>query len=662
MKGLICFKNAFVSWYNRFIPGASNRNTAMKKTIVLTTLYCLLKTVVIAQVQKTPVADFAKSIDSLKQVVTTAKDDSIKVNAYHMLGSFLAGTNAAEAIYYCKKGAALGKKVDYKKGIAVCMVTVSYCYGLLNNLKESNNYIDSAIIYYKMINKLELLPMCYNNRAENGRKLGRLKQALSDCDTAMYYAELTNRKGAKRSINKMMAAVYLAQKNYEQSRLYYEKAYADYDLAKDYITTADILNQLGNIDEKTKRYDQAIGNFEKAIAIALEIKQENNLSEYHYNLSNAWLKKNDKRKAEIHALKAIEYATAKKNKTQLAAAQTMLSTVYLDKDSTAAAISLASQSFNLAAGTESKEMQQNSAAALAYGYYKEGNFKKAFDYLEVSKKLSDSFSREKYDKDVAALQTSFRVNEKDREIQLLNKDKALQQQEIKQQRLVMIAAAAIALLALSGIWLLINRNKLRQRMKELELRNQIAADLHDEVGSSLSSIHMLSQMAEQAGDEKKNKDILARVSSNARETMDKMGDIVWMIKPDETRSDSLLQRMERFAHEIASGKNVKVNMEINDLEKLNLSMDQRKNIYLIFKEAINNAVKYSGTEIINVTADVRSGRLLLAIKDFGKGFDIDQVNKGNGLDNMEKRAKDLGGTLGITSDHAGTSTILTVDI
>ena len=630
----------------------------MKKTLILTVFYYLLTSVAAAQLQKTPVAAFSKSIDSLKQVVNTGKDDSVKVNAYHMLGSFLAGTNATEAIFYCKKGAALGKRVDYKKGIASCMVTVSYCYGLLNNLRQSNVYIDSAIIWYKVINKMELLPMCYNNRAENWRKLGKLEYALRDCDTAMHYAELTNRKGAKRSSTKIMAAVYYAQKNYEQSRLYYEKSYAEYAQPNDMVTMADILNQLGNIDEKTKRYDQAISNFEKAIAMALEIKQENNLSEYHYNLSNAWLKKNDKRKAEIHALKAIEYATAKKNTTQLAAAQTMLSTVYLDKDSTAAAISLASQSFDLAAGVESKEMQQNSASVLAYGYYKKGNFKKAFDYLEVSKRLSDSATREKYDEDVASLQTSFRVNEKDKEILLLNKDKALQQQEIKQQQILMLAAGAIVLLSLGGIWLLVNRNKLRMKMKELELRNRIAADLHDEVGSSLSSIHMLSHMAVHQGNENKYKDILARMSSNAKETMDKMGDIIWMIKPGETEAGSLRQRMERFGYEIASTKNISLNLQLDDLEKWKPDIEQRKNTYLIFKEALNNAVKYADTQRIDVSAATEHNNLRIEIRDYGKGFAINELPTGNGLDNMRHRAADLKAELHINSVQGEGTVIL----
>ena len=226
-----------------------------------------------------------------------------------------------------------------------------------------------------------------------------------------------------------------------------------------------------------------------------------------------------------------------------------------------------------------------------------------------------------------------------------------------------VAVAAVALLILVGAWMLINRNRLKQRMKELELRNQIAADLHDEVGSSLSSIHMLSQMATQQGNESTHKDILARMSSNAKETMDKMGDIVWMIKPGETEAVSLKQRMERFAYEIGSSKNIEIQMQLDELEKIKLTMEQRKNIYLIFKEAMNNAVKYSGTEKIEVTASLTNKELILQLKDFGKGFDSNIVKKGNGLDNMQHRAKELNGKLAIESNiNTGTNITLVVPV
>lgn len=245
---------------------------------------------------------------------------------------------------------------------------------------------------------------------------------------------------------------------------------------------------------------------------------------------------------------------------------------------------------------------------------------------------------------------------------MLGKDKELQQQKLQRRGLLMIGSAVLAILVILGTWLLMNRNKLRQQMKELELRNRIAADLHDEVGSSLSSIHMLSQMAAQPGNEKTNVDILKRMSSNAKETMDKMGDIVWMIKPGETEAGSLKQRMERFAYEICTGKNISLQLALDEIENVKLTIEQRRNIWLIFKEAVHNAVKYSGSEKIEITASEQNRTFILQVIDFGKGFDSSMAKKGNGLDNMQERAKSLNGNLLIETVPGQTKITLTAPI
>ena len=154
-----------------------------------------------------------------------------------------------------------------------------------------------------------------------------------------------------------------------------------------------------------------------------------------------------------------------------------------------------------------------------------------------------------------------------------------------------------------------------------------------------------------------------QVGGNAEETMDKMGDIVWMIKPGETEAGSLKQRMERFAYEVGTSKNMEIAVQLEELEKVKLSMEQRKNIYLIFKEAVNNAAKYSGTRKIDIHSSLHNKELLLIIKDEGSGFDHNKTKKGNGLGNMMNRAEELGGRLEIGSvPGEGTTITLTMPV
>jgi two-component system sensor histidine kinase UhpB len=283
-------------------------------------------------------------------------------------------------------------------------------------------------------------------------------------------------------------------------------------------------------------------------------------------------------------------------------------------------------------------------------YVSTKQYEKAFENITKYYAVKDSITGLNVQVQMKQMEEGYSSAKKESEIQLLKKDKELQQQKLARQKVLMIGAAALALLALGGIWLLINRNKLKQRMKELELRNQIAADLHDEVGSSLSSIHLLSQMAAQPGNDVLQKNVLEKMSVNAKETMDKMSDLVWTIKPEEAEGSNLKQRMERFAYEICGTKNIEVDLQLSKLDTKDLNMEQRKNMYLIFKEALNNAVKYSGTEKVHVSATNGQNILTMIVRDEGKGFDIKSITKGNGLDNIHSRAVSVGGNLNITSE------------
>ncbi len=288
-------------------------------------------------------------------------------------------------------------------------------------------------------------------------------------------------------------------------------------------------------------------------------------------------------------------------------------------------------------------------------------FAKALEYNNLYYKIIDSIRSNELQLQTAKMTEQYNLEKKEQEIAILKKDQLLNETSLQKQKIVQYTIIGLILLLLLVGFLVVNRIKLRGKMKQLELRNQIAADLHDEVGSSLSSIHMLSKMATQQGTEASHKDILARMSNNAKETMDKMGDIVWMIKHTDTEGASLKQRMERFAYELCGSKNIEVLLKLEKLEKTELSMEQRKGIYLVFKEAVNNAVKYSGAQKIWVEVKEEGSNLVLRIQDSGQGFDPEKIIKGNGLENMNNRARELEGNLLVSSESgAGTTIQLTV--
>ncbi len=217
----------------------------------------------------------------------------------------------------------------------------------------------------------------------------------------------------------------------------------------------------------------------------------------------------------------------------------------------------------------------------------------------------------------------------------------------------------------AGIYTLY-RYRLNQIVKEERLRSKIATDLHDDIGSTLSSISFYSETIRQQTSEQLPQltPLLNRMGESSREMVGNMSDIVWAINPTNDDIKHLATRIQTHAATLCSLKNIQLQFECNEeMYSLKLSMERRQNIFLLFKEAINNALKYAECSIITVQLSKQKEQFFLLVKDNGIGFEKDIVEDGNGLINMQKRAKDIGGICSITSKQGnGTSVEFTCSI
>lgn len=195
--------------------------------------------------------------------------------------------------------------------------------------------------------------------------------------------------------------------------------------------------------------------------------------------------------------------------------------------------------------------------------------------------------------------------------------------------------------------------RLKQILEIERLRVEIAADLHDDIGTRLTEISLLSDILyhdnnSNIGDEEK--ETIKKIGRISRTLIENMSEIVWLINPKRDSLYELFLKLKDNYDELLS--KVQINLHINNLEnleKIKLPMEYRKNVYLIFKEALNNSIKYSGCNEISINADVDKSTLIILMYDNGKGFDLNKKSNGNGLSNMQKRAKDIGGELRINS-------------
>jgi signal transduction histidine kinase len=192
------------------------------------------------------------------------------------------------------------------------------------------------------------------------------------------------------------------------------------------------------------------------------------------------------------------------------------------------------------------------------------------------------------------------------------------------------------------------------------LRNKIASDLHDDVGSTLSSIAIFSEVAQQQT--KEVIPMLNTIGDSARKMLDAMADIVWTINPENDNFEKIILRMRSFAYELLGAKKIEFEFEADDeAGKKKLPMDVRKNLYLIFKEATNNMVKYSDANKASFSIKGGKNELTMLIRDNGKGFDMAKETIGNGLKNMKKRAEEIGAKL-LVESGIGTGTTVQLNL
>lgn len=214
----------------------------------------------------------------------------------------------------------------------------------------------------------------------------------------------------------------------------------------------------------------------------------------------------------------------------------------------------------------------------------------------------------------------------------------------------------MALLAF-GITYGLYRVRISQLKKEKEIRTHLASDLHDDLGSTLNSVKVYASMAMT---EKENNGYLEKIKESTQEAISGVRDIIWVLDDKKDLLDHLLTRINTFAAPLCEAHHIVFNRRVNDaLLEFKLRKEEKRNLYMIIKEAINNSIKYSGAADINLFIEKKESKLLIWITDNGKGFDQAKITEGNGLKNIMRRSADIGYRASvISSPGSGTSVLL----
>jgi len=610
--------------------------------------------------------DYTK-IKKLQQELSAAADDTSKANALNQLCWQYHNTNTDTAIYYVKAALLLGEKA----GAFYQMATSKYYLGrLLYNKSDDENAMrnfDEALLMYQKLHNIVGQSTAHMYKGYVYLRMSRNADVLREFLLCLKYAE---QSGDKKTISDALYCVgdyYLHKNNASpdtadivKARGYFlhalnidEQLNLKSNIATDY-------QYLGNCDYKMKNYSSSEKNLLTGIKLFKELGDNLHLAAAYSYLGNMYGKKGDADLSIENYQKAENLFEKLGSSLEAADVADNMTSEYIEKRDYHNALITAQKGLEFA-------KQANEHMQLFYLYTSLSNisaalkdFSNAYNYQLKATALKDSINKKEQRDKMAELQTQYETESKDKTIKLLNTQAKLDKEQISRQHIIELFSVISIVLVIILSVVLLNRNRMRQQLTEVNVRNQLAADLHDEVGSSLSSILLLSKMAAAKNNELENKNnMLEKISGNTKEVIDKMGDIVWMMNPKYDEGENLREKLEQYVIRIKEVAAFETFLEIDAaVDAVKFPMEMRKAIFLICKEALNNTIKYAEAVAVSIKLQIIEKNIRLTVTDIGKGFNQQTIAQGNGLGTMELRTKNCGGQFLIYSE-AGKGTEVT---
>jgi len=582
-----------------------------------------------------------RMVDSLQRwLIEHPTPDSTRVVNLHRLAYRLSEVDQTSAWRYANEANRLAKKLNNDTNLGQSYINYAILESLEGNYAKGQEYYLVALKLFEKTNWERGTAICLNNLAENYESMGQLNKALEYTFRALALNKKNDQKRGMAVNYEQIGDIYHKIGRFDESLKYLEKGVEFAQQAdQNYQILPQLLLAIGRNYNARREFSTALNYLQQAMKQS-ELHDEKILQiQCYQEIANTYRLQGKYEQAQIYLQKAIGVAQAYGSIVERAQIN--------------------------------KEMAR--LAEL------QGQFAAALDYFKSYKALSDSMEQKKNVVRAELIELKYEAFEKNRENHNLKQIKANQQAELKRQTVWILSLATLVIVLLGMASYAIHRYRLKEiqnqqraqaeMIKQMQnsdkIRSQIARDLHDDLGATLSSVAMLSQAAKRQMTDASPQvnELLDLISANSQRTVATIRDIIWTTRPMNDSLDSIVTKMNIFASEMLDKKQVTCHFEIDPaLENYNLPANQQYNFYMIFKEAINNVAKYAQATRVTIEIFSQDQQLHLHIQDNGVGFEPEAVRgSGNGLFNMEKRVEELGGHFAVQSSPTkGTNIVLSL--
>jgi signal transduction histidine kinase len=643
----------------------------IKRVVIL--IFCFVaSTFVTAQVIK------KTQIDSLKKVSVSGNKKK-SVASLLSLSDYYSTTNLDSSLLYAQKALLLVKQINND-------TIQAEVYNTLANSYEYKGQIDSALTYHfkalekrkKLKNQIAIADS-YNNLGVANDQLGKFKEALSFYFKALkiYETEKDYPKIAMSLGN--IGIIYKQQKSFDKAYHYYKRANEIYLQQNDDFGIMVTNGNIGSVLIDLKRFKESISYSEKAQEGYEKLKYDRYVPYSISNIAIAYDSLKNYDAAEKHYEKAIELHIKFGNNYETANILNALSSCLIKQKRFQESIVKSTESLDYINKTEAKKLLVNQLQNLAKAHAGLGDYPRAFLYSERYNTIKDTLFENEKTKAIFELETRYETEKKEKDL-ANEKVKVTQRElEIEQKNTLLYFSVGIAFTFLLIGFLLYKQQKLKnnQLKKENDLKEaliqietqnklqeqrlQISRDLHDNIGSQLTFI--ISSIDNLKYFDVAREKLISKfdaISGFTKNTIIELRDTIWAMNKNVISIEDLQIRIANYieAAQLAThGISYDFVIEEPVDSSHEFSSIEGVNVYRIIQEAINNSVKYAEATLIKIHLKQKKDTLIFSISDNGKGFSESEVQLGNGLHNMRKRALEINAKVVLESE-IGKGTVL----
>jgi signal transduction histidine kinase len=586
--------------------------------------------------------------DSLLAEIHRIKKDTATVLAYLKYGELFESANPDSAVFYYNKARDLSLQLQYPRGTATY---ISYYNFILNNrgkYREALELCKQALTIYQQLASPKDIAIAQNNLGSEYEYLGSYQSAAEHYLQAIQIAEKIDDRRMVRMLANNLASVFLALKQYDKAYKYALQAYqAAVSMHDNYAIASSLVNR-GMAEHQLHRSDSAEKHLLEVIRLGKEVGDYTLELDGLVDLGGLYTDQKKANKAIPFFQQAADVARANENPAYEVAALQGLADAYALLHQWEKADVCIQRATALAAETGDRAALSESYKRSAEIQQGLGSWEKALAYKDKYIQLNDSLLGERTRNHVLDLEADYQTARKDK--MLAEQDLALERSaETLRRRNAWLWAAGgglvIVLLALALSWQRQRMLRLRAVMEgQDQERQRIAKEIHDDIGTGLTSILYLSD-----GLKEDEEQAVGKIGNTARELIDKMDEIVWSMNKDYDTLEDLLAFLRHHISEWMEVPGIVTHIDFPDqVPSITITGEQRRNIYLVIKEALHNVIRHAGATMVNIEVVIHR-HLDIVIRDDGKGMPEGPTRRwGNGLKNMRQRMQHLGGKFEVT--------------